>query len=83
MENNQLYLEKKFQQLVDEMSKMVNSEFLQEEEIVKFYSYIQILSDDVFDFQTKLKYAVIIEDIVKKYRDVLVIEQEMKNVKHK
>ena len=78
MEEKQVYFEKKFQQLIDEMSMMINSGILREEEIIKFYGYIQVLSDDVFDFETKLKYSVIIEDIVKKYRDVIIVEQEYK-----
>lgn len=78
MESNQVYFEKKFKQLVDEMSMMMNSGILRENELIKFHGYIQILSDNVLDFETKLKYSVIIEDFVKKYRDIIMIEQEKK-----
>ena len=81
MKKNQAYFEKKFLQLVDEMSLMMNSGILREDEIIKFHGYIQILSDNVFDFETKLKYSVIIEDFVKKYRDVIIFEQNSKNSK--
>ena len=65
-----------FQKLVNEWNQMIDSGYLREYEIIRFRQYIDILSDNTFNFQEKYECSIQIEEIIKLYRDVIIVEEE-------
>ena len=67
MEIDQEYFDDLGQKLLDVMA----SNILSEEEWIYFSQYKEMLCDDIFSLEQKRKVAVLVEDLLAKYQDVL------------
>lgn len=60
-----------FNTLIDKINYILKSSTLTELEILKFQQYIDILSDDIFSYNEKMYYAIVIENDIHKYMDIV------------
>lgn len=60
-----------FNALIDKINYILKSSTLTELEILKFQQYIDILSDDIFSYNEKMYYAIVIENDIHKYMDIV------------